>query len=74
MAYDKNPELRAHTQHQKSIFVFRVIRIEVSDGILIIEYFTSFLEGYSILLPVDRIFGGILNEAHYNYVIIKYAL
>jgi len=49
MAHDQNPQFETDPQHQEAIFVGRMIRVKVSNGILIEENALSLLKRHSVL-------------------------
>ena len=56
MAYDKNSELDADSEHDEPLFILRMIRVEVPNSVLIEEYGLGFFEGDSMLSNVLLVF------------------
>lgn len=44
VAYDQNAEFKTHAQHNKSVFVLRMVRVEKANGVLVQKYRLGFLE------------------------------
>jgi len=63
VAHDKDAEPTAHTQHDESILVLRVVRVVEPDGIFIEEYGLRLLECNAVLLDVLPILGFVPLEA-----------
>lgn len=56
MADDANTFHITHTNDQKTIFEFRMIRIIEEDSIFIPKYAFNVFEGYSVFSLIDTIF------------------
>ena len=45
MAYNQNAKLKTHAEHDKPVFVLRVVGVEKSDRIFVKENGLSFIKG-----------------------------
>ncbi len=65
---DQNPQLKADSQHDKPIFVFRMIRIKEPNGVFIKEHRSSFFKANAVLASVQPVLGLVPLETNFLHM------
>jgi len=74
MAHDQNSQFETDPQHQEAIFVGRMIRVKVSNGILIKKNALSLLKRYTVLAFVLTALCPIPFEPYFPHMHIVHIL
>ena len=73
MTDNQNPQLEAHPEQDKPLFIFGMIRVKKLDRVLIEESRSGFLEGDPMLADIPLVFPPIpLKTAAHPYVHCTY--